>query len=335
VYLPVVSRHAEVQHLAYTIAGQGAFDPINTEPHGLALTRGVLFAGMGSGAGGRHWIASLDVSQPSNIVEIGRLAGLAGPAVQLVPAGTQLVAALGEAGVAVLDIADPRAPRVLGTIKADHAITRVAVSGDMLAALDISPSGHTTLRTFRFADPAALTEVGRLELQDSIGTDIEVRGERLYISTPEGLAIAQMSRDSDPSLLQLFGLRGLGDAALADDLLYAVNVGETTQTGFPGGLWVLDPQRETPAEVGSLVSIDWPEVLGGRRVSLSGTWALSSTEDGLRVVDVSLSGWPRLLTEQEGGYSAIQDALLAGRRIYVSDTGAGVVILDVTAAPPR
>ena len=63
---------------------------------------------------------------------VGRSPVLAGPSVDLAVDGDRAAVALWTGGVAVLDVADPRAPRVVTMIPAHEAANRVALAGDRL-----------------------------------------------------------------------------------------------------------------------------------------------------------------------------------------------------------
>lgn len=63
---------------------------------------------------------------------IGRSPVLAGPSVDLAVDGDRAAVALWEGGVAVIDVADPRAPRVVTTISGRAVATHVALAGDRL-----------------------------------------------------------------------------------------------------------------------------------------------------------------------------------------------------------
>ena len=142
------------------------------------------------------------------------------------------------ASVLVIDLQNPAAPVVAGTLDTQPGATgggahNLEVAGDVLYALGGRDPGG--LRAYDLAaDPTSPPLVG--EYQPSYFHDLHVRGDRAYASGiyDEGVYVIDVSDPSDPALLTLFsyaaGYVGAHNACSTEDAAF-LYVGDEIGTG--------------------------------------------------------------------------------------------------------
>jgi hypothetical protein len=183
-------------------------------------------------------------------------------------------------------------------------------------------------------------ERGRvLVASEGQATGLAVLGSQAHVTLPDsGTAVVDISNPDAPELAARFDLRGaqepaaIGGAA-GPSLAQTVALVNIGSEALPGGAWMLDASdRRAVDEMGSLVSIDWPEVQGARQLSWDRLRMVAATQDDLRVFDVSNPRGPRVLTDLTDRFNDIWEVVLAGGRIYLTDGVRGLVVLELVPA---
>ncbi len=145
-----------------------------------------LYGNSDGGPGDPLWLAAasegalaLDVRDPARPVPVGSYRS-AGNAVHVEVNGTRAYLSDGEAGLRILDVSRPEAPRELGTISGFTAVA-CAVEGKH-AYLAAARDG---LRIFDVADPEHPREVGSYVSADTIDTTTALvrHGHHVYLAT--------------------------------------------------------------------------------------------------------------------------------------------------------
>jgi hypothetical protein len=215
------------------------------------------------------------------------------------------------AGLRVLDVTDPTAPREVGAFERPFDAGPVFVSGSRAYVGDL----YFGLWILDVSNPEAPTELGNtLSSADSV-LSVHVVGDYAYIaSDEEGLVIYDVSNPAQPVKVGHNWLGGVG----------TVEVFVQSQFAYVGsaGLRVLDISDPTnPAEIGA-----YP--VGARAVQVHGAHAYVAGAQGIVMIDVSNPYAPREISRFDtwGGSS---DLVVAGDKVYVADGAGGLVVLCV------
>jgi hypothetical protein len=113
--------------------------------------------------------------------------------------GTTLYAAAGTAGVVVIDVTRPQAPRVVGRFAPRDAARGVALHGKTVVVAD----GTAGLSVLDVSKPTAIKEVGRAKLERSVNR-VVVRKDHAFVANDyDGLRIVRLSASGDPSFVGL------------------------------------------------------------------------------------------------------------------------------------
>ncbi len=219
-----------------------------------------------SGSGGELYI--VDATDPATLSVLGTVQCGAGTvrAVQLVPPFAYVL--LGPAGqLAVMDMADPAAPKCRGSLPAKGAVRLSSTGGQALVA-----SGFSGLRIVDLTNPDGPVEMERLSLPFGKAADGMVAGHKGYVAGTAGLAVWDLAMPAEPAWIASFPLPGEG-----------VQV-----AGHEGKVWALSkaPAAEEP-EAAWLTELDFssPGAPGPSSVELpAGAQHLVAGQDGLYFV---------------------------------------------------
>lgn len=226
-----------------------------------------------------------------------------------------------DVGLQIIDISNPSAPRLIGSVASGERITDVVVEGHFAYLI----GGGSKLLVYDISNPAAPTEVGSLE-SFLRATALVIAGRTLYIAdSRKGLEIVDISDPSSPILLSSFpkpipeiGPKGFEYLAVSGDLVLALSLGDAQSYVID----VSDPAH--PEEISRLETS-----YGGYSAQLSGSMAyLVDGQGDLNVFDLSDPVNPELLAvlEHAGGCGGM---CLSGERIYLA-TPTVLRILDIS-----
>ncbi|MHB9045519.1 MAG: Ig-like domain-containing protein [Pirellulales bacterium] len=219
----------------------------------------------------------------------------------------------------VVDVADPRAPVLLGGCDVLDIALDVALSGTVayVASFD---AGLDIIDVTNPAAPARLGGRGGGQAQAVV-----VSGTNVYLADrSSGLVIIDVTNPAAPVPLSTPDPIGQAeDVAVCGTLAYVAN-------GL-AGLAILDiANPAAPVSLG-----EFHTASHARDVAVSGTLAYVVDYTGLQIIDVANPAAPRRLS----GYASTTaySVAVSETRVYVADGTAGLVILDVSdpAAPVR
>lgn len=240
------------------------------------------------------WIATVAVAYNHRLTVAGSRAYLAG-------AGS---------GLQVVDLTDPRAPRVLTP---DPAL----VGSEIAVAGDVGVLGGADLRVLDLADPSAPTIAG--SLPGVAARAVAVAGGRAYL-VGRDLTIIDIGDPARPRRLATadFGLpRDAADVAVAGDTVY-VGLSRYDIDYAPDGLGrVLVVDAADPARPRNRGLAAVPDDLSG--LAVAGDMAYVATGyAGLRVVDVSDPDAPRSVG-QHTSLPAASSVVRTGDHVVVAE----------------
>ena len=144
-----------------------------------------------------------DVASPTQPAVVSQI-GLPGPATRLRVAGACVAAACGAAGLAIVDLADPLAPVLVGCFAADVTFVDVAFRRDLVLALTDSGTllvlaGHGAPGSSPFGQAPVLHEVG--SLGGITGSLCLGSSDTLtLVGTNDGIALINLDDPAHPSL---------------------------------------------------------------------------------------------------------------------------------------
>lgn len=165
---------------------------------------------------GRAYLASwgygvliADLADPQNPVELGRFPFPFAGAIEAHGDRVYVVAATNGGVFGILDVANPAAPQLLGSLDTS-ATYDLAVRGTHAWLVDGSSFGEGGLRVVDVANPASPVVVGRYtDCGDAGGIDVSADGSLAYIACSDGsLRILDTSNRSQPVLLGSLMLPG-------------------------------------------------------------------------------------------------------------------------------
>jgi hypothetical protein len=295
--------------------------PAASQPN-PAETLGVAVSGTMAYVGIDRQLVIVDVSDPANPIERGRV-GL-DDIVRDVTVSDDHVAyvSIGAQGMVIVDASHPARPEVFGHVKIPElSVGRTTIEGDD-AYLAAGSSERGELEKVRVSDPSAPERVAELTTSTAVN-DVEVDDALAYMGMGStGFGVARVG--SGPGDLELLGTVSLGESATGDGVAIA-GVFAFVAAGV-GGLQIIDVSAPaTPRVVGSL-SIDG---FSGA-VALADDIAYVAADPGLVIVDVSDPTKPRKLaqlTEPGCGWNLDLDA--DRDLVYLAAQTNGLLIVSV------
>lgn len=228
----------------------------------------------------------------------------------------------GDDPIAIADVSDPDAPRIVGEILAP--VMDFVVSGDRLVHLSrycLETAHMETLNITNVSDPShptPLLEDHRLDAHPWAA--IAASNDTVYVATDEGLSVLDVSVPAEPVESGFLALQWgqVSDMVTERGFLYAASPGE--------GLRVIQVGEMTnPELVGSWAS-------GGEARDLEVVEGLAFVADGvegLKVIDATEPGAPELVgileTPDEATRVAVSGSVAA---VVLGDSG--ILIVDVS-----
>jgi hypothetical protein len=278
-------------------------------------TKAVAVQGRYAYAGVGPRLVVLDISEPTELREVGVTRPFPYPVEDIAVNGTLAYVASGGAGMRVVDVSDPAHPVETGAFVSRGYASGVAVAGE-IAYLADGPYG---LRVIDVSKPAQPTEVG-FTFPAHFALKVATDGRYAYIAAAgAGLLVADVT---DPR-------RPVEAGALATGG-YAYGVAVAERTAFVADGWeglktvdVTDPRR--PRLAGAYKTPGWAfgVAASGNRVSVADAFA------GLRVLDVSDPAAPVEVAGSDIPQGQAAGVALAGGVAYVADLDVGVRALSL------
>jgi len=281
---------------------------------GVAVAKGHAFL-----AGYRTGLQIVQLDEANGELNLTHVAGLDTPglAVAVAVAGDYAYVADWEAGLRVIDITTPAAPRAAGAVVTPAFARGVAVAGNQAYVADWVGG----VRVIDISNPASPKAMGHFPT-DGWATAVAVVGSRAYVAEGNGgLGILNVSIPAAPSRLGQLATGGWA---------YGISV-DGTRAGLadgPVGLSLIDVQDgEFPRLVGRYNSGDFAHgvvVRAGMAYVLDGK--------GLKLVEISQPEFPRVLgrSDSEGfAYGLAVEERAEGERIYLAEGVAGLRVLRV------
>lgn len=224
----------------------------------------------------------------------------------LLPLDEGLCAAIvGEGELAVLDLSQPQAPRVLARLKPPGALRRLYAHEQLLIGL----SDPAELLLIDLSDPAAPHLRGKLALP-GWGRALAVQGSQAWIACPgTGLCLVDLTDSDAPTLLCLSTL-------VADPVNLVLAGQHLFVADWETGLTVLD----ISAPCSPVVASRLPLPIGNAGLALLGErLLLQGHHCGLAVIDVAEPQAPVLLGQDAGLDDPVGDPQVAGNQFYLHD----------------
>lgn len=192
--------------------------------------------------------------------------------------------AAGSAGLQVVNVTDPRAPVIIGSLDTPGTAIDVRVVGTTVFIAD----GSAGLQIINAANPAAPVLLGTLDTPGD-AQDVKVAGNIAYVAdgVAGGLQIIDVSTPTAP--VRLGSLDTEGNALGVDVVGTLAVVAE--ETPFPGLRIINVADPRTPVLVGSITMTGGP-----KDVDVEGDKAyVAAYSSGFSVVDLSVPSNPRVI----------------------------------------
>jgi len=273
--------------------GLACVEPVAELPDGPA--RAVELEGDLAVFGSGRVLIIADVSDPSQPVEVGRVV-LTDVIEGIDVVGNRAYAAMGKAGLAIVDLSDLGAPFVLGSV--------VAEFGETIDVVVVEPHAYTVelervteystsihLDVINVSDPGRPVLVGTVETVSRIPSKLAASGDVVYMASgpthwPSGSGRAVSVYDvSDPQRpielpLPSSSLMGADGIAVSGESLFVLG----DENWYNAVLEIFDlGDPESPVRI-SRLDLD---CTGQRDLAVFEDLAVVTTEDGLKTVDVS------------------------------------------------
>lgn len=268
-------------------------------------------------------VTIVDISNPSELKEMGSTESLGGCAENIVVAEDNVYISCGSAGFFAVNVSDPLQPKVLGCYDSMGYAQSAAVSGNYAYLAD-GPEG---LRIIDITDPANMKEVG-YAYPTMYAYDVATDGEYAYIAAGgAGMLVVKISDPSSPSEAGSINTKG-----------YAYGI------ALSGGTAYIADGME------GLSTIDITDTLKPKETGVYDTygWAMDVTVLGNNIYAAAANGGLRIFQISDGqkltetGYFALtsshfQSLAVSGNTVYAADTRQGLHIIDVSkpGAPKR
>ncbi|MHB1036748.1 MAG: Ig-like domain-containing protein [Pirellulales bacterium] len=261
------------------------------------------------------------VAPDTTLVPLGDF-NTSGDAQSVVVAGTLAYVADKGAGLQIVDIATPAAPKLLGSLDTSGEASGVALSGT-LAYVAYVADGSGGVAVIDVANPAAPTQVRQVAL-DGPARGVTVAGTRLYVADDTyGLKIFDIATPDAPVLLGTFDTAGSARAVVVSGVV--AYVADNTQ-----GLQIIDVTNPAePVRIGGFITNG--TALG---LAIDGTTVyMADGSRGLQIFDVTNPAAPvRLRNYPVSAVGAANGVAIAGTRAYIAEGLVGLEVIDITNA---
>lgn len=217
-----------------------------------------------------------------------------------------------DAGLQLIDISDPQAPRLQGLYQMEGAVG-VCIAGDLAFV-----GGAASCDIVDISDPWNPVRLSTLDIIDA--EDIVLGGETLYIASSSiaspDLTIVDISDAESPQTLGALTLPSsvhrTYDIALRGGTAYLA-------TGSLG-MQIIDVSDPTAPSVMHTADAGGLDTAGfGRGIAVAGDYAYLATSSGLRVVYIKDPSQPLLLSWADPNV-APRDVVVVGAQLFVADS---------------
>lgn len=257
-----------------------------------------------------------NVANPAQPTVAGQSAVLPGVVRDVELVGTHLYAAMGAAGVSILDISSPTAPAKVGDMATYGEAVGVSISGSYAYVASVFDG----VRVFDISNPAAPVEVGSYGEID-VAEGIDVVGSYAYVAAGgDGLRILDVSDPANPALQGTYVSTYAREVVVSGSYAYLAD-----GYGSPNFVVVDVTDSANPVMAGSYAAPGeaYDLVLEGSIIYLA-TW-----DNGIHLIDVSSPSSPSEL----GAYNTTgraEGVAVAGGYAYVGDTWDGLKVVNVS-----
>ena len=220
----------------------------------------------------------------------------------------------GSEGLQVLDVSDPKAPRIVGACATSGVAYGVAVAGSYAY---VTGNG-VGFEVINISNPASPHVVGSLNVPMA-GTTVAVQGNRAYVGTYSTVVVINISNPGSPQVdTQVQGLSWPIDALDVEGWFAYVRHG--------GGFSVVNLLPSPPTVVGTVgvAGVGWD-------LQVSGAYCyVASGIQGLHVIDIVDPEHPHIEGTIDTPGAAVGVAV-AGPLAYVCDGAFGIQVVDISA----
>lgn len=264
----------------------------------------------------------LDVSDPANPLLIGMSDTFPDVILDIAIEGDTAFVAAGNAGLQIVDIADPAKPKWIGGWTSIGYAEGVAVLEDTVFLAN-GPAGITLINVSDAANPEA---TGTL-FPDNYVFDVITMGNYAYAAAAEsGLLIMRIDANHQAAELGQLDTFGFAYELVGKgDLLYIADAWEGVEV-----VDVSDPNA--PAQLVNLPTTGWSlgvDISGSRLVSINGV-------QGCDIFDLAAPTKPvkkgTYLKEPSEGDTSSRRGVIKGNYLYLADTVNGLRTLDISDA---
>ena len=230
-------------------------------------------------------------------------------------AGNQVFAALGSAGLAIVDVSTPAVPSVASTFEpADGtSVGSVFVNGNYAYIANVG----NRFKIIDISTPAAPVEKGSETLSGLLvsAVNVHVSGTTAtVVDQVNGLHLLNVADEDNPQWENVTAIAGAFDARLDGSYAYVASIS--------GGLDIVDiSDSSNPEILGSYTPTDGYSV--GVFVSGNTAW-LADQVNGLHEIDISDKYNPTLSSTVAGTTGAYSTATDDGTNVYVCDHEQGI-----------
>jgi hypothetical protein len=241
-------------------------------------------------------LASIDVADPTKPRLVAKSDRLGGEVRSVAVDAGHAFAVLGQPGLRIVDVRDPAAPRIVGTLDTPGDAGDVAVAGGMAYIAD----GTGGMRVIDVHDPAAPREVG-VARSPRPSLFVASQGAYAYVAQRDafetGVAVVDVADPAHPREVGFVDVPGGGyPLAVKGSRVYAGRWPATQANGQPSG-YIAVVDVSTPAR---------PRLTGTSAHAASGPSSAPRFADAVPAQDV-----PRLTTY-------LHDLIVDGDRVYVT-----------------
>mgnify|MGYP002641196654 CR=1 FL=1 len=266
------------------------------------------------------YLEIIDISDPANLVELGRI-GTPSSARGIAVSGSYVYVANGVDGLRIIDVSIPSSPQEVSFLDVAIMVTDVAVSGNYAYVTDAAGLTVTGgLHIIDVSTPSSPQEVGLFVMGVDDALAVAVSDSYAYVTGEyNGLQIIDVSTPSSPQGVDSFDDTYSCAYGVAVSGSYAY-----VAYGDSHGLRIFDVS--IPSSPQEVVFFDTDSYSNG--VAVSGSYAyVANDDDGLRIIDVSTPSSP-----QEVGFFGMggtaRVVAISGSCAYVADWDDGLYIIQ-------
>lgn len=291
-------------------------------------------------------LAVLDVTNRGNPVFKGETPWFSDlvTGVSLSATSNYVFAAVGRAGLQVIDVSNPLAPIGVASLQLSGRAAAVVVSGT--TAYVVVQQGEladsSRLAVVSVADPRRPVEVGSFSPSPAVPlVDLDVVGGYAFLAADRsGLLIVDVSTPISPTQVGRFATAGKATGVDVDSSLAYVVAEAQWSSGVGdfvgGGLTILDVgNKAQPAELGFLPIEDVyegevPVYQIARQVAVKSPYAYVAAEGGgLWIIRVDSPGAPERVKQLRTDSMFLTDLALLDTYAYLIDADRGLRVVDV------